>query len=122
MAEGFDGIVDFTGLSVAQPENALVPGDSVGFVGFVDFTGIPVALPPPRVGGGIAVAGRRVNVLAAAIIESENRRSVEERMHREAIRQLASRVLIRKLEYDAEKYEQGQVFARNVNAVLLSEI
>lgn len=49
MGQGFDGLVDFTGLSTAQAPPPPPPATPVGFEGFVDFTGLAVGqvLPGP---------------------------------------------------------------------------
>lgn len=122
MAEGLDGIVDFVGYGVAQPENVPQPAQPVGCLGFLDFTCIPVACPPPRIGGGSVAAGKKPNRMLQAWAMAEQQRSLLQEYEKTVIKNAMHRVLLHKLAYEHEVVQQKQIFTRNVNAVLLSEI
>lgn len=121
MNEGLDGIVDFVGYSVAQPENIPEPPQPVGCIGFLDFTCIPVACPVPRAAGTNIAAGRR-HVIAQAWAEAYRERSLIDNRNRMLETIMRARIRQRQAEYTEAVATQKAVFERNVNAVLLSEV
>jgi hypothetical protein len=105
MAEGFDGILDFTGVPAGQPEFVAPPTPAlpVGFYGLLDFTGIPTGQPQNVVarGGGTWAAGDRRRRLLQMMLLEQREREIEEESRRRAARHLKER-----LEREAEFAEE----------------
>ena len=101
-----------------------------GFYGLLDFTGLPVGIPEPsrRIGGGgIALGKKHVREMLRRLMTQEMQASENRnRQSRIAINQSERVTLLRLLQEKAqqrwEEREQQQITDNAIFAVLLSEV
>lgn len=122
MVDGIQGLLDFVGYPVSDPQNVGAPQVPVGFYGLLDFTGIPYGDPNnvPTTGKANGVGGRH---LVRYILAQQEHQSLLDHARRnaqqEALSLFQARVEGQWLEYQRELARQRD---NTIFAALLAEV